>query len=92
MDNRFITQNLDDNLAHLSEECGELIIELARLIAAIGKTQRFGVESVNPLLANADQETNKDWIRREMRDVEEGMNRVRAALQRHDEQNPIQQG
>jgi len=49
-------------LAHAAEECGELI-------AAIGKTLRFGLDSYNPELPLHKRECNKDWVLREIKDV-----------------------
>lgn len=60
---RYRSNSPSQALAHLSEECGELV-------AAIGKTMRWGSQSVNPELPPEQQETNIDWVRREIRDVE----------------------
>jgi NTP pyrophosphatase (non-canonical NTP hydrolase) len=60
-DPRFLQAGFDKQLAHLIEECGEVI-------AAAGKTQRWGRDSSNPLLPE-DQETNEQWLRREMGDL-----------------------
>ena len=51
MDARFIKYDFDSSLGHFIEECGEVL-------AAAGKTVRFGPLSVNPLLPEQDQETN----------------------------------
>jgi len=56
------------------EECGEFI-------AAAGKTQRWGPLSVNPLLPIADQETNLDWLKREMADVRTVLDRLDWSIQ-----------
>lgn len=50
-------------LSHLVEECGEVL-------AAAGKSLRFGLDSVNPLLPKEQQETNQDWLLREVHDLE----------------------
>lgn len=52
----------DQALAHVVEEAGEML-------AAAGKIQRFGWDSVNPELAPRCQETNARWLEREMRDL-----------------------
>lgn len=62
-----------DCLAHVAEECG-------KLVAAIGKTMRFGPQSVNPELPACDQETNIAWVLREMDDVEISIRRFRESL------------
>lgn len=49
-------------LAHLVEEAGEVM-------AAAGKSLRFGLDSVNPLLPVEEQETNEEWLRREIGDL-----------------------
>lgn len=60
-------------LAHVVEECGEVL-------AATGKCQRWGLESVNPELPLADQETNRDWLIRELDDLEGAIARLRKEL------------
>jgi hypothetical protein len=72
-DPRFLQDGFDKNLAHFIEECGEAL-------AAAGKTQRWGRNSVNPLLPKRQQETNEAWLRRELRDVEEAIDRLRTAM------------
>lgn len=57
-------------LGHLIEECGEVI-------AAAGKTVKFGWRSVNPTLPKAQQETNEDWLFRELDDLEGAIKRLR---------------
>lgn len=48
---------------------GKAIEECAELIAALGKSLRWGWDSVNPDLSPEQQETNASWVRREMQDV-----------------------
>lgn len=60
-------------LAHVAEECGELC-------AAIGKTLRWGLDSVNPLLPVAEQETNAAWVIREMADLRSALDRLEAEM------------
>jgi hypothetical protein len=45
---------------------GKLVEELGELQAALGKLLRWGPESVNPELPPEQQETNADWVRREI--------------------------
>ena len=52
------------------EECGELQ-------ESLGKTLRWGMFSANPELRKEDQELNRDWILREMKDVEEAIQLLR---------------
>lgn len=73
-DPRFIrTGDVNFALAHAAEEAGEVI-------AAIGKSLRWGLESVNPLLPPAEQETNRQWVRREMIDLRAALDRLEAEL------------
>jgi hypothetical protein len=60
-------------LAHMIEEMGEAM-------AAAGKTLRWGPQSVNPELPEAERETNIDWLLREMDDVEAAFARFRSAI------------
>lgn len=48
---------------------GKAIEELGELLAALGKSIRWGWHSANPELAPHLQETNEQWVRREMADV-----------------------
>ena len=68
--------NLDFCLAHLNEECGEVV-------AAIGKTMRWGYDSVNPELPFEEQETNLDWVLRELSDVKAAIARFEALANHH---------
>ena len=72
-DKRFLQDGLFHTSAHLIEECGELI-------AALGKSWRWGFDSVNPLLPPEQQEANLAWVRREMADVREMLDRFDAEL------------
>ena len=60
-------------LGYLIEECGEVL-------AAAGKTLRWGLSSVNPELPVSEQETNKAWLLREIKDVEAAIARVRRLM------------
>lgn len=73
-DPRFLQDGFEKRLSHLVEECGETL-------AAAGKTQRWGAEGVNPLLPEAEQETNLRWLRREMADLREALDRLEAAIE-----------
>jgi NTP pyrophosphatase (non-canonical NTP hydrolase) len=72
-DPRFLQDGFDKRLFHLIEECGELL-------AAAGKTQRWGPESANPLLPVEEQEKNIDWLKREIADVEQAIYRLKEEL------------
>ncbi|MFI3138263.1 MAG: hypothetical protein QX197_15925 [Methylococcaceae bacterium] len=72
-DPRFLQDGFDKRLSHLIEECGEVL-------AAAGKTQRFGANSVNPLLPPEQQEKNIDWLRRELGDLKQVISRLEECL------------
>lgn len=63
----------DQKLGYLVEECGEVL-------AATGKSIRWGLASVNPELLPANQETNRDWLLRELYDLERAIWLVREDL------------
>lgn len=60
---KYMRPGFDFALGKLVEECGEVL-------AACGKTQLWGPDSVNPELPPEQQETNRDWILREIADLE----------------------
>lgn len=72
-DERFLQFGFEKQLAHVVEECGEVL-------AAAGKTQRWGPRSVNPLLPKAEQETNLNWLERELKDLDGAVKRLRATI------------
>jgi NTP pyrophosphatase (non-canonical NTP hydrolase) len=67
-----------EKLGWVIEECGELL-------AAVGKTQRHGLDSWDPTdgakrTATGDRELNVDWVLREMLDVEKAIRLARTAI------------
>lgn len=48
---------------------GKLVEELGELLAALGKTMRWGRDSFNPEVPPSAQEPNWHWIEREIDDV-----------------------
>jgi len=50
-----------EKLGYLIEECGEVM-------SAVGKGVRWGLESYNPELPPEEQETNRCWIERELKE------------------------
>lgn len=67
--NKYLPNNISDKLAHVSEEAGEVI-------AAIGKTQRFGLDSYNPELPEKEREYNVHWIKRELKNLKAAIKRL----------------
>ena len=68
-DPRFLQDGFDKKLSHLIEECGEVL-------AAAGKTQRWGRYSYNPLIDPQEQENNEEWLKRELADLKEAIARL----------------
>lgn len=60
-------------LAHLVEECGEVM-------AAAGKTLRWGLDSYNPEVPVSERETNQEWLLREIADLELAIANAKAML------------
>ena len=65
-----------NSLGVFVEECGEAL-------AAAGKTIRYGWGSYNPLLPEAERETNEDWLRREIADLEFAIGRLKKSRAWH---------
>ena len=68
--------DFDFCLAHVVEECG-------KVMAAAGKTQRWGRKSYNPELPLDDfvpPETNEQWLMREITDLEEAIARLKDSM------------
>jgi hypothetical protein len=70
----YLRPGFDFALAHAIEEAGEFL-------AAAGKTQRWGRDSVNPELPSEQQETNECWLRRELLDLRGALGRLATELQ-----------
>jgi NTP pyrophosphatase (non-canonical NTP hydrolase) len=70
---RYEPKTLEQKLGYLVEECGEVL-------AAVGKTQRWGLQSVNPELPPEEQETNQEWLLRELTDLTRAVRMIRKAL------------
>jgi NTP pyrophosphatase (non-canonical NTP hydrolase) len=75
MNLKFIRPGVKQAMARFVEECGEVL-------AAVGKTQRFGLDSVNPLLPREQQETNRKWVQRELKDLRDALNRLEDELEK----------
>lgn len=69
MKQQYLFSGFDFALAHAVEEAGEFL-------AAAGKLMRFGLDSVNPELSPAEQETNLAWLRRELDDLQHALVRL----------------
>jgi NTP pyrophosphatase (non-canonical NTP hydrolase) len=63
----------NQKLGYLVEECGEVL-------AAVGKSQRWGLENFNPEIPVYQRETNRDWILRELADLNVAIDMLREDL------------
>ena len=72
-DPRYIRDDFDHCLGHVVEECGEVM-------AAAGKTLRWGWASANPELPMHERETNIVWLQREMKDLRDAMDRLQKCI------------
>ena len=68
-DPRYLRPGLDFAVGRVVEEAGELL-------AAVGKTLRWGWDSGNPELPITERERNVTWVRREMRDLREALDNL----------------
>lgn len=69
MKQRYVPINTKQKLGYLVEECGEVL-------AAVGKSIRWGLGSVNPELPVERQETNRKWVLRELVDLKRAIKMV----------------
>ena len=72
-DHRYYPKTTEQKLGYLVEECGEVM-------AAVGKTQRWGLDSTNPEIPPSERETNRAWILRELVDLKQAIELVEVAL------------
>jgi len=70
---QYAPQTTSAKLGYLVEECGEVL-------AAVGKSQRWGLDSFNPEIPFKDRETNREWVLRELCDLENAIALVRETL------------
>ena len=68
-DQNYMRAGLDFAVGKMVEECGELM-------AALGKTVRFGWKSSDPGLPMNERETNRDWVLREMNDTRDALDNL----------------
>jgi len=70
---KYRPRTLEQKLGYLIEECGEVL-------AAVGKSLRWGLGGFNPELPYGQRELNGDWIQRELADLERALSLVKDAL------------
>lgn len=66
-------KTIEQKLGYLIEKCGEVL-------AATGKTIRWGLNSVNPELPPKEAETNREWIIRELKDLKRAIKFVEESI------------
>lgn len=82
MDEKYLRDGFDFQVAHVNEECGEVVTALGGIVAAIGKAGRWGWDSVNPELEPEDQETNRAWLSRAMKAAKPELEDLLNAIER----------
>lgn len=82
MDNRFLQDGFDKKMLHFIEECAEASAVMNDAIQAICKIQRWGLDSVNPLLPLIEQETNRAALIRTMAKIVPELEDVERAIAR----------
>lgn len=70
---RYYPKTTEQKLGYLAEEAGEVL-------AAVGKSQRWGLESSNPELPPEKQETNRQWLLRELQDLKGAIAMIEVAF------------
>lgn len=73
MNPKYEPKTLQAKLGYLVGECGEVM-------AATGKSIRWGLDSYNPEVPRMPKDTNQDWLLRELDDLERAIKYVRDAL------------
>lgn len=74
MKSKYAPRTNDEKIGYLVEECGEVL-------AAAGKSIRWGLRSFNPELPKAKRELNRDWLARELKDLEEAIVYARQVIE-----------
>ena len=74
MEDEYRPKTREQKLGYLVEECGEVL-------AAVGKTLRWGDDSTNPESHNP--ETNREWVLRELDDLSDAIEIVRDLYSAH---------
>ena len=64
----------------MSQKFGYLVEECGEVQAAVGKTIRWGLDSYNPELPEEERETNREWVLRELKDLEQAIKIVKEVL------------
>lgn len=73
MKEQYEPKTVEQKLGYLVEECGEVL-------AAVGKSLRWGLESFNPEIPIEKRETNRQWALREIQDLKGAIRRIEEVL------------
>jgi NTP pyrophosphatase (non-canonical NTP hydrolase) len=65
--------SIEQKMGYLVEECGEVL-------AATGKSLRWGLDSFNPELPSQERESNRLWLKRELADLKLAISLVEIEL------------
>lgn len=68
---KYYPTNIIAKLGYLIEECGEVM-------AAAGKSVRWGLDGLNPEVENG--ETNREWLLREISDLEQAIKIIKDGI------------
>lgn len=64
-----------------NQALGYLVEEAGEVLAAAGKSIRWGLDSYNPEIPLNERETNRDWLFRELQDLKAAIERVEKLCQ-----------
>jgi hypothetical protein len=64
----------------LSKKLGYLVEESGEVLAAAGKSIRWGLDSFNPELPEEERESNRDWLLREIQDLKDAIYLVEMSI------------
>jgi len=73
MDPKYEPKTREEKIGWLTEECGEVL-------KAIGKIQRFGIDSCHPDDIMRDKETNREHLEFELKDLKAAIELVEIDL------------
>lgn len=81
-DPRFLQSGYEAQAAHVVEELDEFLADAGPLLAALGKTGRWGLDSTDPTIPPEQRETNRAWVRRALAKAKTELPDVIKAIER----------
>lgn len=76
MNAQYLPSTFDGRMARLTEECGEVMTEIAKVLQSVGKIGRFGVHSRPP----KGGPTNAEQLLSELSDLKDAIIRLEPDL------------